>query len=109
MIIGQVNSRNEAIIPIKVLDVFGQLVEVEATVDTGFSGYLTLPVVTIAKLQMLYDRTGTYTLGDNNDVDFELYCATLFWDGQNRSVFVLGVVRASLSPAATDSRQIVIR
>ena len=89
MIVGQVNARNEAVIPVKAYDVSGQLVELKATVDTGFSGYLTLPAITIAQLQLVYDRTETYTLGDNNDVDFDLYRATLSWDGHDRSVFVL--------------------
>lgn len=89
MIIGQVNARNEAMIPIKIYDAHGQLMELEATIDTGFSGYLTLPAATITQLQLSYDRTETYTLGDNNDVDFDLYRAKLSWDGQDRAVFAL--------------------
>ena len=89
MITGQVNARNEAIILVQVYDALGNLVELEATVDTGFSGYLTLPAVTIIQMQLFYDRTETYTLGDNNDVALGVYRATLSWDGQDRAVFVL--------------------
>jgi clan AA aspartic protease len=89
MILGQVSARYEAIIPIKIYDVNRQIVDLDATVDTGFSGYLTLPTATIRQLQLTYDRTETYTLGDNNDVDFDLYRGMLFWDGQDRNVFVL--------------------
>jgi len=89
MILGQVNARNEAVILVKAYNINGQLAELEATVDTGFSGYLTLPAVIIAQLQLSYDRTETYTLGDNSDVEFDLYSATLSWDGQDRTVFVL--------------------
>ena len=89
MIVGQVNARTKAVIPLQIYDAYGQLVHLDVTVDTGFSGYLTLPSVTITQLQLIYDRTETYTLGDNNTVDFDLYRATLCWDGQDRLVFVL--------------------
>ena len=39
MIAGQVNARNEAIVPVRIYGVDGQLIEMVATVDTGFSGY----------------------------------------------------------------------
>jgi clan AA aspartic protease len=88
MITGQVNAHQQAVIPIKVYDVNRQLAELTATIDTGFTGYVTLPAARFTQLQLAYDRTETYTLG-NNDVDFDLYRATLSWDGQGRDVFVL--------------------
>ncbi len=89
MIVGQVNSLHEAVIPIKVYDANGELIEWEATIDTGFSGYLTLPTIIIEQLQLFYDRSETYTLGDNNNVEFDIYRATLSWNGQDRPIFVL--------------------
>jgi clan AA aspartic protease len=89
MIRGQVNARREAIIPVQIRAVLGQTLDIEATVDTGFSGYLTLPPTLIATLQLRYDRTEVYTLGDNSDVVFDIYQATLGWDGRDRDVFVL--------------------
>lgn len=89
MIRGQVNARREAIIPVRIRAVLGQPRDIEATIDTGFSGYLTLPPTLIATLQLRYDRTEIYTLGDNSDVVFDIYQATLEWDGRDRDVFVL--------------------
>jgi clan AA aspartic protease len=89
MIRGHVNARREVIIPVQIHAVLGQTVDIEATVDTGFSGYLTLPPTLIATLQLRYDRTEIYTLGDNSDVVFDIYQATLEWDGHDRDVFVL--------------------
>jgi clan AA aspartic protease len=89
MILGQVNARREAIIPIQIRAVLGQTLDIEGTIDTGFSGYLTLPPTLIATLQLRYDRTEVYTLGDNSDVVFDIYQATLGWDGRDRDVFVL--------------------
>ncbi len=89
MITGEVSADNEAVIPIKAYDADGHIVELKATIDTGFAGYLTLPATTIALLRLQHDRTETYTLGDNRDVEFDVYRATLSWDGQNRRVLVL--------------------
>jgi clan AA aspartic protease len=70
-------------------DAGGQAIDLQATIDTGFSGHLTLPLGVIATLQLPYDRAEIYTLGDNSDVAFDLYSATLIWDGRDRPVFVL--------------------
>ena len=79
MVLGQVNLRNEAVIPVEIYDRNGLIVELEATVDTGFSGHLTLSTAAISQLELRYDRTETFTLGDNNNVDFDVYRATLSW------------------------------
>lgn len=76
-------------VPVQVRSSAGQPMDVEAVVDTGFSGLLTLPPVLIARLQLPYDRTEIYTIGDNSDVAFDLYGATVVWDGQDRAIFVL--------------------
>lgn len=89
MIIGQVSARYEAVIPVEIYADDGRTVELAATVDTGFSGCLTLPSAVIEKLHLEYDRTEIYTLGDNNDVAFDVYRATLLWDGRPRNVSVL--------------------
>jgi clan AA aspartic protease len=96
MIIGQVNARREAVIPLQVRDLQGQTFDLQATIDTGFSGSLTLPLALLTALQMSYDRTEIYTLGDNNDVSFDLYSGTVVWNGQDRDVFVLATESAPL-------------
>src|SRR5690349_12559349 len=89
MIQGQVNARREAVIPIEILDLSRQSVPLQATVDTGFSGFLSLPLAQINALQLPYDRTEIFTIGSNDDVDFDLYSGTVLWDGQEHDVFVL--------------------
>jgi clan AA aspartic protease len=96
MIRGQVNPRKEAIITVQVRDPRGQSRDVQATIDTGFSGYLTLSPALIAALQLPYDRTEVYTLGDSRSVAIDLYSATVAWDGQDRAVFVLATGRGAL-------------
>ncbi len=48
MITGKVNSRREATIRLRVLDANGREQEVEAILDTGFTGSLTLPLSVVS-------------------------------------------------------------
>ena len=43
MIQGAVNAAYEAVIPLTVQGPAGQTQDIEAVIDTGFSGFLTLP------------------------------------------------------------------
>jgi clan AA aspartic protease len=77
------------IVPMPVLDQNRQAVDLQATVDTGFSGFLSLPLAQINALQLPYDRTEIFTIGSSGDIEFDLYSGTVLWDGQERDVFVL--------------------
>jgi clan AA aspartic protease len=89
LILGHVNYRNEAVIPIHVRDVGGLILTLDAVVDTGFSGYLTLPLATITALQLPFIETRSFSLGNNDSVDFDLYAAVMQWDGTDTNVLVL--------------------
>lgn len=89
MIRGRVNAAKQAIITVVLVDQTGLLVDVEAAVDTGFSGYLILPPALIAAVQLPYDRTDSFTLGDNSIVRFDVHTAKVFWDGEERDIAVL--------------------
>ena len=45
MIEGAVNANLEAVVTLSIQETPGQTWEVEAVVDTGFNGYLTLPLM----------------------------------------------------------------
>jgi len=89
VITGQVNSRTEAVIPITIYDATGQTVVIDTVIDTGFSGYLTLPPATITALQLSYSSSCTFALGDNSQVNLDLYEATTIWDGTDKDILVL--------------------
>lgn len=89
MIIGQVNPQTEAIIPVFIYDSDGQIHSTEAAIDTGFSGYLSLPLSLITTWDLAFIETRPYSLGNNQRVDFDLYGAIIIWDGQEREILVL--------------------
>jgi clan AA aspartic protease len=89
MIQGQVNPRTEAVIPIMIRDAAVHLLTEDAVIDTGFSGYLTLPLATITALQIPFLSSRVFSLGNNAQANFDIYKATLLWDGQDRDIQVL--------------------
>ncbi len=89
MITGHVNHRNEAVIPAQVGASGVRMIALDAVLDTGFSGYISLPLATITTLQLPFVETRTYSLGNNMRVDFDLHRATVLWDSQQRDILVL--------------------
>lgn len=81
MIAGIVNAEHAATIRIILLDSDGQEHEREAIVDTGFTGWLTLPANMIALLDLPWKRYGRAVLADGSDILFYTYEGTVLWDG----------------------------
>lgn len=86
MIKGKVNENYEAIIPVVVSSRTGALATIDAIVDTGFTGSLTLPLRLVHNLGL--DRRGyaQAILGDGSLHTFEVFRAALLWDGETRVV-----------------------
>jgi clan AA aspartic protease len=89
MITGLVTSAREAVVGLIVRGAEGQEEEVEAIVDTGFNGFLTLSPALVANLALPFAGTTRATLGNGSEVQMDIYEAQVFWDGQERSVLVL--------------------
>jgi clan AA aspartic protease len=96
MITGSVRASREAVIPLSVLDSAGQPHYIEAVLDTGFTGSLTLPPSTIAALGLTWRSRGRAILADGSTQTFDIYAATVVWDGAPRSILVEEVDTAPL-------------
>jgi clan AA aspartic protease len=86
MMQGFVNQRCEATLSIVVGNTTGQRQLIEAVIDTGFNGFLTLPSNLITELDLPWSASDIVTLGDGSETLFDLYAATIIWDGQYREI-----------------------
>lgn len=88
MIFGVVNSVCEATIKVAVGRIGTPKIMVNAIIDTGFTGFLSLPSSVIESLELPWSCLDFGTLGDGSEVVFEMYTATVIWDGQIQTIDV---------------------
>jgi clan AA aspartic protease len=82
MITGRVTADREALIRLTVYATNGRPHEIEALVDTGYSGRLTLPPDLIVMLKLPWRGSGRAILADGSTHPFTMYEATLLWEGR---------------------------
>jgi clan AA aspartic protease len=88
MIIGTVNGRYEIVFKLPIRDSFGSEHQIEAVLDTGFTGSLTLPPSLIATLKLPWRTRTRAVLADGSVQQLDVYTAIVVWDGSARPVFV---------------------
>ncbi|MDJ0597498.1 MAG: clan AA aspartic protease [Crocosphaera sp.] len=81
MIIGYVNANYESVIRLAVGNDTGQRLVIDAVIDTGFSGFVSLPSEMIEELNLPWSYRDRGTLGDGSEVIFDIYRALAIWDG----------------------------
>jgi clan AA aspartic protease len=86
VITGAINADLEAIIRVTVRDASGHQITVEAVVDTGFSGFLTLPAAHAAGLDLPWVGQQRVMLADGSVHLIDVYEATIIWDGQTHAI-----------------------
>jgi clan AA aspartic protease len=86
MMQGIVDQNCEATIRLVVGNTNSQRQLIDAVIDTGFTGFLTLPLTVITSLNLrLYGREEG-TLGDGSTCTFDVYSGLIIWDGEFRRV-----------------------
>lgn len=88
MIIGNVNANREAIIQFAVLGTNQQRQGIKAVIDTAYTGFLTLPSTIIIALNLTWYMRQEGILGDGSVCMFDVYEASVIWDGQVRIIEV---------------------
>ena len=86
MITGTVNADYEAVIRLFVQGPAGPAHEVDAIIDTGFNGFLTLPPALVTTLGLMRRSRGRALLANGSEELFDIYGVTVLWDGQQRYV-----------------------
>lgn len=84
MIVGAMNAHREAIVRLVVIGPQGRKREIEAVLDTGYTGSLTLPSPLVSELALPFRGRGSVVLGDGSETEFDIHQATLVWAGQQR-------------------------
>jgi clan AA aspartic protease len=64
-------------------------VEMEAVVDTGFTGFLALPSDTVEAIRLPYARSMYVNLADGSTIEVAVHTATISWNEEVRAVEVL--------------------
>ena len=88
MIDGAVNAAYEAVVPIAVRGPAGRVRDIEAVIDTGYNGFLTLPPVLVGALGLPFVTGGQAILADGGEATFDIHSVTVLLDGQPRDVDV---------------------
>ncbi len=86
MIEGSVNAAYEAVVALRLQGPGGRTRDIEAVVDTGYSGFLTLPTALVAELGLPFAYIGQAFLANDDEVRFEVHDVTVLWDGQPRHI-----------------------
>ena len=85
MIQGVVNAAYEPIVNLTVHGPSGQSKDIEAVVDTGFNGFLTLPPNLVTELGLVYRDRGRAILADGSETFLDIYDVAVIWDSRLRN------------------------
>ena len=85
MIDGAVNDAYEAVVALSLHGPEGHQ-NIEAVIDTGYSGFLTLPAALVTELGLPFAYIGRALLANDDEVTFDVHDVTVLWDGQPRHI-----------------------
>lgn len=85
MIRGTIHN-HEAIVELEVSGPGQPTQQIEAVIDTGYNGYLTLPSHLVTALQLPFVGHRRGTLADGSVARLDAYLATVVWHGQPKDV-----------------------
>jgi clan AA aspartic protease len=86
MMHGLVNINGDAILRLVLENDDQQTQVIDAVIDTGYTGFLSLPSQLIESLNLPWIGNGQATLGDGRTAVFEIYTVRVIWDDQYRQV-----------------------
>ena len=86
MMTGRFLPSREFAVELTLRDLEGNPVDLTAVVDTGFSGFLTVPFSVIGRLGLMQTDMEEATLADGSVLRFGVYEVTLDWDDDERTV-----------------------
>jgi clan AA aspartic protease len=91
MMTGIVEASLQPLIRVTVRDVVGREQEVEALIDTGFTGSLTLPAPVVSVFGLLWLMRQRGRLAGAVSIFLDVHRGTVLWDGQWRTIEIEAV------------------
>ena len=88
MMYGKVDQNFEAMTRLVVGNADSKRHTIDALIDTGFTGFLSLPMAFINDLNLQLCGREEGTLGDGSLCTFDVYRGFVIWDGQLRRIDV---------------------
>ena len=95
MIRGTIRNR-ESIIELEVYGPGQPTQQIQAVIDTGYNGYLTLPSHLVTALQLPFAGHRRGTLADGSVTRLDVYLASVVWHGRQIDVLILQAAGAPL-------------
>lgn len=89
MMTGRVTAQGTAVVAVSLFDLNQDPRPVDAVIDTGFNGFLTLPLPEIVRLGFAYEGTVGVVLGDGAQVRLDAFAGSVLWDGEVREGLIL--------------------
>lgn len=86
MMHGLVNINGDAVIRLVLENDAQQTQVIDAVIDTGYTGFLSLPGHLIESLNLPWIGNGEATLGDGRTTVFEIYSVLVIWDDNYRFI-----------------------
>ena len=79
------NENYEAMISVSVQN-GNSIKSFDPVIDTGFTGFLSLPIAIIMELELQWSYRDRATLGNGSETVFDVYNAEIVWDGQLQEI-----------------------
>ena len=89
MLRGTVSASLQPWVTIEIMDSNGQFQSIEAVLDTGFNGLLTLPQNVIRRLGLTYDGRRNAFLANGDPITLNGWHGTILWQGRRSGIVVL--------------------
>ena len=99
MLRGNVRRFGGALYPVRAVHLFGDSgipARLEAVIDTGFSGLMTLPATTVEQMRLPKVGEARAFLADGIEREYSLYRVDVDWFGESRPIEVLCMGRFPL-------------
>lgn len=91
MITGTIGPRFELLLRLQVQNPLGRSQDVDVTIDTGYTGVMTVPSALATSLGLLWHSQDSVVLVDGSVQSIGAYAATLIWNGQPRPILAYAI------------------